>query len=55
MNRIKPFINKDLIKVITGIRRCGKSVMLQTIQKELLNSGIKKRSYILIQLRIYDL
>ena len=42
MNRIKPFINKDLIKVITGIRRCGKSVMLQTIQKELLNSGIKK-------------
>ena len=42
MNRIKPFINKDLIKVITGIRRCGKSVMLQTIQKELLNSDIKK-------------
>ena len=28
MSRIRPFIGSDLIKVMTGIRRCGKSVML---------------------------
>ncbi len=33
-------MNKDLVKVITGIRRCGKSVMLELIQKELLNDGV---------------
>ena len=26
MKKIRPFINSDLVKVLTGIRRCGKSV-----------------------------
>ena len=39
LKKIQPFLNKDLIKVITGIRRCGKSVMLEIIQKELINAG----------------
>ena len=30
MSRIRPFIGTDLIKVMTGIRRCGKSVMPYT-------------------------
>lgn len=29
MKRIRPFIGTELIKVMTGIRRCGKSVMLE--------------------------
>lgn len=29
LQKIKPFIDKDLIKVLTGIRRSGKSIMLQ--------------------------
>lgn len=40
LKRIRPFMNKDLIKVITGIRRCGKSVMLEIIQQELMKDGI---------------
>ena len=32
LNRISPFIDKDIIKVITGIRSSGKSVLLQQIQ-----------------------
>ena len=39
MRRIRPFIGNDLIKVLTGIRRSGKSVMLQLIQQELLATG----------------
>ena len=35
MKRIRPFIGTELIKVMTGIRRCGKSVMLDLIKEEL--------------------
>ncbi len=35
LSRIRPFYNKDVIKVITGFRRSGKSVLLQQIQAEL--------------------
>ncbi|MBP7480631.1 MAG: ATP-binding protein, partial [Spirochaetaceae bacterium] len=40
MQKIRPFMNTPLIKVITGIRRCGKSIMMELIQKELLTRGI---------------
>ena len=40
MSRIRPFIGTDLIKVMTGIRRSGKSVMLELIQEELREQGI---------------
>ena len=39
MRRIRPFIGGELIKVMTGIRRCGKSVMLELVKQELLDSG----------------
>ena len=35
MKQIRPFIGKDLVKVLTGIRRSGKSVFLQLIAQEL--------------------
>ena len=40
MSRIRPFIGTDLVKVMTGIRRCGKSVMLDLIKDELKSSGV---------------
>ena len=42
LDRIKPFIDKDIIKVLTGIRRCGKSVMLKLIKEELIKNGRSK-------------
>ena len=48
MKRIRPFIGTDLIKVMTGIRRCGKSVMLDLIKEELTASGIHPTQFISI-------
>ena len=46
MSRIRPFIGKELIKVMTGFRRSGKSVMLQLIQEELIAQGVHKQQFI---------
>lgn len=46
MKRIRPFIGTDLIKVITGIRRCGKSVMLDLIKEELIETGVAPMQFI---------
>lgn len=48
MQRIRPFINKDLIKVFTGIRRAGKSVMLELVKNELKESGIGEENFLCI-------
>ena len=48
MKRIRPFIGTDLIKVMTGIRRSGKSVMLELIKQELIDSGVSSSQFISI-------
>lgn len=40
LNRIKPFIDAPLIKVLTGVRRAGKSTIMALLQKELAVGGI---------------
>ena len=39
INRIKPFIGLEPVKVLTGLRRSGKSVMLKLIQDEIARDG----------------
>lgn len=46
INRIRPFIGGELIKVMTGIRRCGKSVMLELVKQELLETGVNANQFI---------
>jgi len=48
MSRIRPFIGNELIKVMTGVRRAGKSVMLELIQEELRASGVEEKQFISI-------
>jgi len=40
LNRIRPFVGRPVVKVLTGIRRCGKSVLLDQIRQEVLSSGV---------------
>ena len=40
LNVLKRFKDKELIKVITGIRRCGKSTLLELFQAYLIENGV---------------
>ena len=46
LQRIRPFIGNDLVKVLTGMRRSGKSVMLDLIKDELRTRGISDAQFI---------
>ena len=37
---IEPFIDKPLVKILAGIRRCGKSTIFEMLREELLRRGI---------------
>ena len=41
IERIRPFYESELIKVLIGIRRCGKSVLLRQIIGEIKEKGIR--------------
>ena len=45
LTRIRPFMDKDLVKVLTGIRRSGKSVMLELIKQELREKGVAENRF----------
>ena len=40
--KIRPFYGVDLIKVLTGVRRCGKSILLEQIEEEFIVNGFRK-------------
>jgi len=57
-NKLESFIDKPLIKVITGIRRSGKSTMLKLIHDKLIANGINEAHIIYVNLesmKYYDI
>lgn len=50
LKKIRPFYDDDLIKVIAGIRRCGKSCLMATIAEELRNRGVEDKDIIYLDL-----
>lgn len=51
LKRIRGFYHDtEIIKVISGVRRCGKSSLMLTIKQELLDSGISEENCIFIDL-----
>ena len=42
IKQILPFIDKDLVKVFMGVRRCGKSTLLTQIKDILLERGVSE-------------
>lgn len=48
INKIIPFIDSELIKVLTGMRRSGKSIILKQLENVVLKKGVKEENIIFI-------
>ena len=46
INAITPFIDKPLVKILAGIRRCGKSTIFEMLKLELLKRGVDEGNII---------
>lgn len=55
MKKIEKWIDKPVIKVITGIRRCGKSSLMRMTIDELHKKGIEKDHILFLNLELFDL
>ena len=54
IERLNALRDKKIIKVITGVRRCGKSTLMALFQQELMQSGVQKGQIININFEDYD-
>ena len=46
LDQISPFIDKDLIKILIGLRRSGKTILLSQIRDILLDQGVPEKNII---------
>ena len=54
MEALLRFKDKALIKVVTGVRRCGKSTLLQMFEERLLASGVAEEQIVAVNLEDFD-
>jgi len=54
MDMLIGYRDKHVIKIVTGIRRCGKSTLLELFQRHLMDSGVKRENIISINFEDYD-
>ena len=43
---ITPFIGQPLVKILSGIRRCGKSTIFEMLKEELIFRGVEEKCII---------
>ena len=54
LSKLKKFRDKKLIKVVTGIRRCGKSTLMEIYRDWLINQGVSSERIVFISFEDYD-
>jgi predicted AAA+ superfamily ATPase len=54
LNRLIGYRDKHVVKIITGIRRCGKSTLLVLFQQYLVDSGVEPANIITVNFEDYD-
>ena len=56
LKKIRDFYHEtDIIKVISGVRRCGKSCLMETIAHELKESGIPEGNILILRCSLFHL
>jgi len=55
LNKIRPFMQTDLIKIIVGIRRSGKSTLMKQIIEELKETGVKDNQIVYLNFEDYQI
>lgn len=53
LSRIRPFYESEMVKVITGIRRCGKSTIMRQIIEEIKENGISDDHIVYVNFEDY--
>lgn len=54
LNRLIAFKDKEPIKIVTGIRRCGKSTLLELMIAHLLENGVKKKQILKMNFESFE-
>lgn len=54
LSRIRGFYDSDLVKILVGIRRCGKSVILKQIIDEIKEKGVKENHIVYINFELVE-
>lgn len=54
LQRLKDFKDKEIIKIVTGIRRCGKSTLLEMFQEYLKENGVDEKHILSINFEDYN-
>ena len=54
LSRIRGFYDSDLVKILVGIRRCGKSVILNQIVDEIKEKGVEENHIIYINFELIE-
>lgn len=54
LNKLEAWKNKRLIKVITGVRRCGKSTLMEMFQEQLKKEGVAESQILSVNFEDYD-
>lgn len=55
VSKLKAYKDKDLIKVVSGVRRSGKSTLLELYRKELLQMGVKDQQIVFLNFEEFEL
>lgn len=53
LKRIRPFYDSEMVKVLTGIRRCGKSTLMRQIIEEIRKKDVKEDHIVYINFEDY--
>lgn len=54
LDKLIAFREKKIIKIVTGVRRCGKSTLMEIYQDYLISQGVEEEQIVAINLEDYD-